>query len=83
MGCSNSRGDSIKVVERYESKKDIEEIERRNLEAQRIKEGNLNQKKNQQFFKKNPLLEKKTSRILDDNNTNNTIKLWEVGENKN
>ena len=78
MGCSSSSGDSIKVIERHESKKNIEEIERRKLEDKRIEEEKLNQKNNQQFFKKNSLLERKTSRKIEDNIDTNSQKLNRV-----
>ena len=60
MGCASSTAASIKLLERHESKKNIEEIERRKLEDKRIEEEIRNEKKNQQFFKKKTLLEKKT-----------------------
>ena len=67
MGCASSTAASIKILDRHESKKNIEEIERRKLEDKRIEEEIRNEKKNQQFFKKNTLLEKKTSRKIEDN----------------
>ena len=53
MGCASSTAASIKILDRHESKKNIEEIERRKLEDKRIEEEISNEKKNKQFFKKN------------------------------
>ena len=50
MGCASSTAASIKLLERHESKKNIEEIEKRKLEDKRIEEEIRNEKKKSTIF---------------------------------
>ena len=58
MGCASSTAASIKILDRHESKKNIEEIERRKLEDKRIEEEIRNEKKFMNFIFKIVVIQK-------------------------